>query len=89
MSKQSESKEKQGFRKDSPCCKNCDFFTFKTEKRLMSYFGNEQYTKISNFRCSIGNFKVGKSNYCNNHKFKESPIIDFTATPKRVNANQI
>jgi hypothetical protein len=88
MSKQSEAKEKQGFRKYSPCCKNCDFFTFKREN-VKSKYGNYEFTKESDLRCAIGNFKVGKSNYCNNHKFKESPIIDFTATPKRVNSNQI
>lgn len=66
MSKQSEAKIKQGFQKKCPCCGNCTQFTFEKEKVSWG-----AYYKNVNLRCSTGNFKVGKSNWCTEHKFKE------------------
>lgn len=66
MSKQSEAKEKQGFKKDSPKCANC--IHFKSEKQIeKTAYGD--YEKESSMRCSLGEFKVGKSNWCENHIF--------------------
>lgn len=68
MSKQSEAKEKQGFLKKSPMCSNCKNFTFDSEQ-IKNQWSSQMWTKESNLRCSIGGFKVGKSNWCTNHKF--------------------
>jgi hypothetical protein len=66
MSKQSEAKEKQGFQKECPKCSNCKFF--KSEKFIEeTRWGN--YEREQNIRCSLGEFKVGKSNWCNQHSF--------------------
>ena len=67
MSKQSENKEKQGFRKDAPCCSNCVNFTF--EKKPLEW--DPKYFKDTNLRCSIGGFAVGKSNWCKLHEFNK------------------
>lgn len=67
MSKQAQAKEKQGFRKDSPKCGNCRYFSC-IEDCVTSQFGS--YITETNLRCDLGNFKVGKSNWCNNHEFE-------------------
>lgn len=68
MSKQSENKEKQGFQKQSPCCGNCVNYT--SENVLQTGWNNELYYRETNLRCSIGGFKIGKSNWCKEHKLK-------------------
>lgn len=67
MSKQSEVKEKQGFLKDSPKCSNCKFFS---SHKFMEETRYGIYPKEINLKCSLGNFKVGKSNWCKHHEFK-------------------
>jgi len=67
MSKQSENKEKQGFQKKSPCCGNC--INFNSEMIPLPW--NKEYSKETNMRCLIGGFKVGKSNWCKEHRFNE------------------
>jgi hypothetical protein len=61
MSKQSENKEKQGWSKITPCCGNCENFTFEKEVKN-EYWGN--FIQESNLRCKIGEFKTDRSNYC-------------------------
>ena len=68
MSKQSEAKEKQGFKRDCTKCSNCKSFTSDIETTKTPW-GTEFNTE-KNLRCSIGNFKVGKSNWCKSHEFK-------------------
>lgn len=67
MSKQSEIKEKQGFRKDAPCCSNCINLAF--DKKPIEWA--PEIMKEVNVRCIIGEFKVGRSNWCKLHKFKD------------------
>ena len=67
MSKQSEAKEKQGFVKDSPKCSNCKHFTSDKEE-VKKQWSRDSWVFEKNLRCSIGGFKVGKSNYCNQHE---------------------
>jgi hypothetical protein len=69
MSKQSEAKEKQGFKKDSPKCSNCVNFSLEIEK-YKTEWSSQEYTKETNLRCKIGGFKTGKSNWCTLHEFK-------------------
>ena len=67
MSKQSEAKEKQGFTKESPKCSNCINFS---SHKFMEETKWGIYPREINVKCSLGNFKVGKSNWCNEHEFK-------------------
>jgi hypothetical protein len=62
-------KEKQGFKKECPKCSNCIFF--KSEKFIEeNKWGN--YNREQNIKCSLGDFKVGKSNWCIKHNFNAS-----------------
>ena len=70
MSKQSEAKEKQGFKKDSPKCSNCVNFSSEKENYTTQWSSTE-YTREFNLRCKIGDFKVGKSNWCSLHNFND------------------
>lgn len=69
MIKQSEQKEKQGFRKGCPCCENCAYFISETirEKSFMGHF----YNKEINLRCTLGGFDIKKRSWCREHQFKE------------------
>jgi hypothetical protein len=67
MSKQSELKEKQGFRKDAPNCGNCIYFSSKVETKT-SY--GTTFKVETELRCNIGDFKIGKSNWCTLHLYK-------------------
>ena len=69
MSKQSEAKAKQGFRKESAICSTCAFYTSEIED-VKRWQGD--YTIESKLRCGVGGFKVGKTNWCTLHRFKES-----------------
>lgn len=68
MSKQSEAKENQGYRKDAPMCKNCSLFTSKTEE-VKSKWSSQTFQKESEFRCAIGGFKTMKMSWCIFHEF--------------------
>lgn len=72
MSKQSDNKEKQGFRKNSPCCGNCKNYTSEIIERTSKYSPHYTYQKEGNMRCSLGEFAVGKSNWCTLHEFKNT-----------------
>lgn len=69
MSKQSDAKINQGFRKSPDTCSNCAHFTLtKTEEKRKYGYGN--ITVENNLRCSIGEFKVNKTNTCDYHLLK-------------------
>ena len=68
MSKQSDAKENQGFSKSCPSCSNCQ--NFLSKKETFKYpWDSKEFTKESELRCKVGQFKVGKSNWCKLHKF--------------------
>lgn len=69
MSKKSEAKEKQGFLKKSPTCSNCVHFSMDKEE-CKTKWSSQLFIKESNLRCSLGGFKVGKSNWCKEHNCK-------------------
>lgn len=68
-SRQAQAKDDQGWRKDGPKCGNCCAFR-STEVSTMSEFYGE-IIKETNLRCNLGGFKVGKSNWCDQHTFEE------------------
>lgn len=65
MSRQSEAKEEQGFNKVAPMCSNCKKFMFQIVTKE-SYGVN--YKHETNFECTQGRFKVGKTNWCEQHE---------------------
>jgi hypothetical protein len=67
MSKQSESKVKQGYRPIPKTCSNCAHFTSKLTTLGEVYGG---YSKESHLRCSVGGFKVKKMGTCNEWRKK-------------------
>lgn len=69
MSKQSESKEKQGYSKQAPCCSNCKSFSSEIERVKTRYSSCliDHETKV---RCLIGGFKVLKNGWCKEHEMK-------------------
>lgn len=73
MSKQSEAKEKQGFLKKSPTCSNCIHFSVEKED-YQTQWSSQTFTREFNIRCKLGDFKVGKSNWCKHHEFKNSDL---------------
>jgi len=64
MSKQSEAKETQGWKKKSPTCSQCIFFTSIEKREVSSYGGTGTFITDTNLRCKRGNFKTGKSSWC-------------------------
>ena len=67
MKKLDEIKKEQGFMKNAPCCSNCQNFT----SEFVPLEWDPNYKRETNLRCSVGKFKVGKSNWCKLHKFKQ------------------
>lgn len=72
MSRQSEAKSAQGWRKNYPCCANCESFTSSTEEVKTKWGG---YLKEKNKRCNLGNFATGKSNWCSEWKQKKGGYL--------------
>lgn len=64
MSKQTEAKINQGFRKTPYTCSNCAHFSSQSSTNTYGWVGEKQ------LRCLIGGFKVGKTNVCNKHELK-------------------
>lgn len=68
MSKQEDAKTKQSFQKKPswPVCGNCKKFSFDVIEEKGSW-GSQVYTTEKNLRCSLGCFKVGKTDTCRMH----------------------
>ncbi|MBB5509582.1 hypothetical protein [Paraburkholderia atlantica] len=71
MSKQSEAKETQGWRKLPDTCSTCIHFSFERIEEKSKWGGSAIYITEKNLRCTLGGFKTGKSNVCDYHKLKE------------------
>ncbi len=79
MSKQSEAKEKQGYdpRPSERCCKTCSYFRFEMkwpkwiERNPRSQYRTEEYKRMRNLRCAIGNFAVTRQAVCELWEKKE------------------
>ena len=63
MSKQSEAKTAQGYRKESACCKTCKNFASKFET-LPTGWRDTTYIKEKNKQCAIGGFAVQSTAHC-------------------------
>ncbi|MGX5885214.1 hypothetical protein [Burkholderia gladioli] len=73
MSKQSEAKEAQGWRKKAAVCAHCLHFKFDRVE-TPSQWGCAVYVQEKNLRCSLGGFKTGKSNTCDYFTAKDSEV---------------
>jgi hypothetical protein len=71
MSKVSEAKAAQGWRKKPDTCADCRHFTLdQVEKRYDAWNGPHVWTVEKNLRCSLGGFKTGKTNTCDRFSAK-------------------
>lgn len=71
MSKQSEAKLQQGYRKESDTCGNCIHYSSEmVPKEYKAYNGLQVWTEEKNKRFTIGEFAVGKGHTCNFHSPK-------------------
>lgn len=65
MSKQSEAKASQNWRKVSDTCQRCMHFSME-RRDFSETYGSTVYewSKDTNMRCTLGGFKTGKTNVC-------------------------
>lgn len=73
MSKQSEAKLAQGYRKKPDTCSNCKHMQFEViEKSYTRWNGAvEVWEEEKAHRCSVGGFAVKKTSTCRIHALKE------------------
>lgn len=65
MSKQSEAKESQNYRRKPMCCQHCKHFSSDMVDRRPSWASsNYVITEEKNIRCTLGGFKVQKTGVC-------------------------
>ncbi|MGU2444415.1 hypothetical protein ACTXHA_28780 [Burkholderia cenocepacia] len=71
MSKQSEAKASQNWRKAPDTCQRCVHFTME-RRDFSETYGNTVYewSKDTNMRCAIGGFKTSKTNVCDRFEQK-------------------
>ena len=74
MSKKSEAKERQGWRKKGPTCGNCQLFNWK-DKTVDYGPAYGLYVLEINLRCKRGEFKTGKSSWCQCHLWREGCLF--------------
>lgn len=73
MSKQSEAKALQGWRKTPDTCNRCSHFKSDIIKKNYEAFGGMQtWTEEKNLRCTLGGFKTGKTNTCDRFESRKS-----------------
>jgi hypothetical protein len=72
MSKQSEAKEAQNYRKQSMSCMNCAQFSSEMVGRKPKWASSPNYviTEEKNLRCGLGDFKVQKTGSCDRFSAK-------------------
>lgn len=68
MSKQSEAKLAQGYRKKPDTCATCIHYESEITKHT-EYYGD--WTEEKKKRCSVGGFAVNKTSTCRIHALKE------------------
>ena len=62
MSKQSEAKDTQGYRKSAACCMDCE--SFKRDVVPLNRWPGDTYSTEKNKRCAIGGFAVQSTGHC-------------------------
>ena len=73
MSKQSEAKQAQGYKKNPDTCTNCKHLQFEVIQKSYERWGGvvDHWKEEKRHRCSVGGFAVGKNSTCNIHTIKE------------------
>jgi hypothetical protein len=72
MSKQSEAKKAQNYRKELSRCGNCANFSCEVvEKVYEGIMGKQVWEEKKNKRCLIGGFAAAENSVCDNWKKKE------------------
>jgi hypothetical protein len=71
MSKQSEARAAQNWRKEPDTCARCAHFRFDVETYPDYWDKNKTWTRDKNLRCGIGGFKTGKSNLCDRFEHRQ------------------
>lgn len=69
MSKQADNKLSQGFRKKCPNCGNCTKFR-SVKREVKPSWSTVTRIEEKHLHCSIGGFKVAKTNWCEKHTFE-------------------
>lgn len=72
MSKQSEAKASQNWKKKPDTCAECAHFKCDREEIRYSEFSSQVWIREKNLRCTLGGFKTGKSNACDRFKAKDA-----------------
>lgn len=75
MSKVSEAKAAQGWRKKPDTCVECSYFTVDCEERRI-HPQARPYVIERNLRCSLGGFKTGKTSICDRFEQKAAGDAD-------------
>jgi hypothetical protein len=71
MSKQSEAKENQNYRKQPMCCQHCAHFSSEFKDRRPAWSSsNYVITEEKNIRCNLGGFAVQKTASCDKFEAK-------------------
>lgn len=73
MSKQSEAKAAQNWKRKPDTCASCAHFMCDViEKHYEAFNGPQTWTEERNLRCGLGGFKTGKSSTCD--RFEARPL---------------
>ena len=62
MSKQSEAKAAQGYRKEAACCKTCE--NFRSDFVPLNRWHGDPYKDEKNKRCELGGFATQANAHC-------------------------
>lgn len=73
MSKQSEAKLAQGYRKQPDTCSNCRHQQFDVIEKIYTNWNGraETWNAEKKHRCSVGGFAIGKNSTCRIHVLKD------------------
>lgn len=69
MSKQSEAKAAQGYRKEAACCKTCT--NYRSDMVPMHRWPEDSYVAEKNRRCSLGGFATQATAHCTFFAWKD------------------
>ena len=72
MSKQSEAKIDQNYRRTLDTCGNCAHYKFQAvDKTYLGFNGLQTWTEEKDKRCAVGKFAVQKTATCDKHVLAE------------------
>jgi hypothetical protein len=77
MSKQSDAKAAQNWRKEPDGCGNCTQFAFDVvTKEYKAFDGLHIWVERKNKRCLLGGFATGDKSTCDLHELKTAPVAE-------------